>query len=122
MKNIPVKTLILASFFLLCSGWAGSPVYAQNESDSPIHEMPDPDKCSVEMMRIRDLAAALKQVSSEMSAHSATGGNRLGGQQMNRNDQDLKALKEKEYTLRKQMYMQEQQLEECMKQESPPNQ
>ena len=123
MKNIPLKTLVLASFFLLCSVWAGVPLYAQNNtSDSPIHEMPDADKCSVEMMHIRDLAASLKQVAKEIAllepgAGSTTEGNSMGEQQKNPND--LKALKEKEYSLRQKMYEQEQQLEECMKQDSP---
>ena len=124
MKNIPLKTLVLASFFLLCSVWAGVPLYAQNNtSDSPIHEMPDADTCSVEMMHIRDLAASLKQVAREISllepgAGSTTEGHSMGEQQKNPND--LNALKEKEYSLRQKMYIQEQQLEECMKQDSPP--
>jgi len=129
MKNIPLKTLVLASFFLLCSGWAGSPVYAQkNESDSPIHEMPDADTCSVEIMHIRDLAAALQQVAREISKHdqeatrSTTTGNSMSEQQTNQNDQGLTELKEKESSLRQKMYVEEQKLEECMKQGSPPKQ
>ena len=124
MKNISLKNLVLASFFLLCSVWAGVPLYGQNNtSDSPIHEMPDADTCSVEIMHIREQAASLKQVAKEISlleqrAGSTTEGNSMGEQQKNQND--LKALKEEEYSLRQKMYIQEQQLEECMKQDSPP--
>jgi hypothetical protein len=127
VKNSPLRILVLASLFLLCSGWAGSGAYAQKQSESAIHEMPEADRCSVVIMHIRELAASLQQVAREISllkqtARSAFKSNSREEPQMNQHDQKFAALKEKESSLRQQMYMREQQLKNCLRQDSPPKQ
>jgi hypothetical protein len=76
-------------------------------------------------MHIRELAASLKQVAREISlleqtARSASESNSQEESQMVLYDQQLAVLKEKESSLRQQMYMREQRLKNCLKQDSPP--
>lgn len=119
MKSIFKKIISIATLSFLTLGYPDSSVYAQNDSQSPIHELPRADQCSVITMHIRQLVSSLKKVVKEISLlesplESAAGDKEHAKQQSNENEQRLELLHESASSLQKQIDMQEQQLENCV--------
>jgi hypothetical protein len=114
MKSSLVKTLLLFSLFFLTFDYARSSVYAKNENESSIHELPRADQCDIITITIRELAFSRKQLvkkilSLEKPAGSASENNEDYGQQMNEYQEMMKSLQE-------QIDTKEQQLENCLQQ------
>lgn len=125
MKTLLIKIFLLLFFFLPKSGYADSSVYSHEESESSIHELPKADQCSVITMNIRQQAFSLKKVvkeisSLEASVHSSSENSDPSEQHVNEYEQNLDALKNKASNLRKQIDMQEQQLEYCYQHDKNP--
>lgn len=123
MKNLPEKIILIGAIFLFTFGYAGSSAYAQDDSESPIHELPKADRCSIIIMDIRESASSLKDVVKEISllesqAHSPSANNEQYEQETNQNEHNIKALQERASSLRKQIDKQEQLLETCLQHET----
>ena len=99
MKSKCIKPLLLFPIFFLTFWYAGSSVYAENESQSPIHELPKANQCDVIIINIRELSFARKEVLKEISslenpAGSALENNEYSQQQINEYEQRMKLLQE----------------------------
>jgi chromosome segregation ATPase len=119
MKSIPMKALLLFLFFVLTFGYPSSAVYAQNESESSIHELPRAYQCDVITINIRELAFSRKQVLKEISslekpAGQASESSEYYEQQMNQYRERMEALQERVFSLQEQIDTNEQQLENCL--------
>lgn len=118
--------LVIVFCFLLSIGCAGLPASAQDHSESSIHELPEADRCSVIILHIRDLAFSLKQAGREIRlleqpARQAFGNSEEYNRQMEQYDQLLEELRQKESSLRSQIDLKEQQLQDCLEPPSPPH-
>lgn len=119
MKSKRIKPLLLFPIFFLTFWYAGSSVYAENESQSPIHELPKANQCDVIIINIRELSFARKEVLKEISslenpAGSALENNEYSQQQINEYEQRMKLLQERVSSLQKQIDSKEQQLQVCL--------
>ena len=119
MKSKRIKPLLLFPIFFLTFWYAGSSVYAENESQSPIHELPKANQCDVIIINIRELSFARKGVLKEISspenpAGSALENNEYSQQQINEYEQRMKLLQERVSSLQKQIDSKEQQLQVCL--------
>ena len=112
--------------FLLGIGCTDIPAHAKNNNDSPIHELPRADRCSVIMLHIRELAFSLQQIVKEISrlekpVRSTSESSEEHNLQMDQYG-ELQELREKESFLRTQIDLKEEQLQDCLNHASPPNQ
>ena len=119
MKSKRIKPLLLFPIFFLTFWYAGSSVYAEYESQSPIHELPKANQCDVIIINIRELSFARKEVLKEISslenpAGSALENNEYSQQQINEYEQRMKLLQERVSSLQKQIDSKEQQLQVCL--------
>jgi len=119
MKSLPKKIILIGALLLFPFGYTGPSVMAQDDSRSAIHELPRADQCSIITMNIRELAFSLKEVVKEISliespVHSPSGNNEYYEQQINQYEQNMTALQVEASSLRKQINIQEQQLEGCL--------
>ena len=118
MKSLSKKIILVATFLLFTFGYAGFSAYADGDSESPIHELPRADRCSIIIMDIRKLASSLKDIEKDISllesqAYSPSENNEHYEQEINQDDHNIQALQEKASFLRKQIDRQEQLLESC---------
>jgi peptidoglycan hydrolase CwlO-like protein len=123
MGSLPKKILLIGSFLLFVLGYAGTSAYAKEDSESPIHELPRADRCSIIMMNIRKLASSLKDVEKKISplesqARPPSVNNEHYEKKTDQDEHDIKALQEKASSLRKQIDKQEQLLESCFQHET----
>ena len=109
MKSLSKKIILVATFLLFTFGYAGFSAYADGDSESPIHELPRADRCSIIIMDIRKLASSLKDVEKDISllesqAYSPSQNNEHYEQEINQDDHNIQqALQEKASSLRKQI-------------------
>ena len=117
MKKISAWILLLGLLTILQFGYGNSPAFAheEEESESAIHEMPASDNCALIIMQIRQLVYALKQNAREIAllqpSGDATTVNEENREQPQEDEQQLKLLQEKEFSLRHRIDVKEQQLE-----------
>ena len=124
-----MKTALAVILALMVSLFSRFPhadaAYAENESDSPIHEMSRADRCSVITMTIRELAASLKDADKEISVLDSPGtttteSERYSEQQTKEQGERLEFLQKKASSLRKQIALKEQQLDNCLQETLTP--
>jgi hypothetical protein len=119
MKKISAWILLLGLLTILQFGYGNSPAFAheKEESESAIHEMPASDNCALIIMQIRQLVYALKQNARKIAllqpSGDATTVNEENREQPQEDEQQLKLLQEKEFSLRHRIDVKEQQLEAC---------
>jgi len=126
MENIPRKIILIGTLLFFTFGYAGSSVFAQDDSQSPIHELPRADRCSIIIMDIRELASSLKEVVKEISlleapVHSPSENNEYYEKQVHQYEQEMDELEEKASSLRKQIDTQEQLLDSCLQHDTAPS-
>jgi hypothetical protein len=119
MKIFLIKTLLLFPFSVLTFCFVSFSVFAQNESESPIHELPRADQCDVITISIREVAFSRKQVLKELfsleeSAGLASKNGAYNEQQINEYHERVKLLQERVSSFQKQIDTKEQQLENCL--------
>jgi hypothetical protein len=119
MKIFLIKTLLLFPFSVLTFCFVCFSVFAQNESESPIHELPRADQCDVITISIREVAFSRKQVLKELlsleeSAGLASKNGAYNEQQINEYQERVKLLQERVSSFQKQIDTKEQQLENCL--------
>lgn len=125
MKTKDINIFMIILLLLPKPGYAGSTAEPHKQSESPIHELPKADQCSVITMQIRGLSYELKQVRKEISRlgaeiNTAEADNTNDEQPVQENDQKLHALHTREKALREQLDLQERQLENCIFQTAMP--
>lgn len=120
MKSRDSIILIVILLLLPNPGFAGSTAELPEESESPIHELPRADQCSIITIEIRELSYSLKKVHKE-AAHITAASQNGDNEQFLRNYADtLNLLQAREESLREQIDLREQKLKNCLHQTAMP--
>lgn len=118
------KSLIVCVFIVLLLPKAGFPgssgAETQKESESPIHEIQRADQCSIITMKIRELSYSLKMAHKELAHFTAESKNTDTEQLVQQYAEELNLLEAKEKSLRAQIDLHEQLLQNCIHQTAMP--